>query len=299
MWALFASLARAHGGAIPIRGVYDWSGLPDLEPGAWIVWEFFPSIVIGCFGIFAFYAWVATYARKKYNLADEGPTKAQWWMTGISLSVVFWALQGPLHELSDVYLFSGHMVQHLAITLLFPPLFLRGVPGWMWDAVLSKSAALRSVGRFLTHPIIAAVIGNAALFFWHIPSMYDWALEDHNVHIVEHLSFMITAVVMWWPALTRSKQLPALSAGKRILYLFALTVPMKVLGMLITLADEILYTYYTTQPRVFGLDPLTDQRTGGLIMWVPAGLVLWVSMFAIFYKAYQKATEGTARGAAA
>ena len=281
MWTIMQ--AHAHTGAVPLRGVYDWSNLPEAEPGAWIVWEFYPSIILGCLAWVALYAAMAVPLRRRFNLSDEGPSRGDWTRFVLSIAVVFWSLQGPLHELSDVYLFSGHMVQHLLITLVFPPLFLMGIPGWMWDLPLRSEALLR-FGRTLTHPIAAFLISTAALYLWHIPSMYDWALEDHDVHIVEHLTFMTGYVIMWWPAFSRSERLPPLSVGYRMVYLFLLTIPMKALGAVITVSDYLLYEFYATQPRVFAMDPMYDQRLGGLIMWIPGGLVFWVTIGVIFFR---------------
>jgi hypothetical protein len=172
---------------------------------------------------------------------------------------VFFALQGPLHELSDLYLFSAHMVQHLLITLVFPPLFIQGIPPWMWRPLV-RHAPVAAVGRAITHPVIAFLISTFTLYLWHVPTMYDWALEDHNVHIVEHLTFMTGAVIMWWPVWSRVPEVPALTPGRRMIYLFLLTIPMKGLGAIITVSDYVLYRFYAVQPRVFGLDPLADQR---------------------------------------
>lgn len=285
LWLLWMDAARAHGGAVPIRGVYDWSQLPDAEPGAWIVWEFYPSIVLGCLFMAALYEALAGPLRRRWALSEHGPSVMQRVCFYLGLGTVFWALQGPLHELSEVYLFAGHMVQHLAITLVFPPLWLVGTPGWMWRPLLQIDW-VRAVGRFLTNPFVAALLASGTLYLWHIPVMYEWALADHDVHIAEHLSFMITATIMWWPSLSRSELLPPLTPGKRMVYLFLLTIPMKGLGAVITVADDVLYPFYASQPRVFGLDPLTDQRLGGLIMWLPGGLVFWVSIAYIFFRHY-------------
>lgn len=285
-WWLFEA-ARAHTGAVPVRGVYDWSDLPDAEPGAWIVWTTYPSIVIGCLAFALGYELLAGPLRRRWSLSDTGPTRSDRVLFHGGLFVVFASLQGPLHELSDIYLFSGHMVQHLAITLVFPPMLIAGMPGWMWRPLL-RVPAIRAVGRGLTHPIVAFLLSTAVLYLWHVPTMYEWALLDHDVHIAEHLSFMAVYVVMWWPAFSRSEGLPPLTPGRRLIYLFLLTIPMKGLGAIITVSDYVLYPFYATQPRVFGLDPLTDQRLGGLIMWIPGGLVFWVTMGVVFFKHYYK-----------
>lgn len=275
-------LPWAHGGSVPVGVTYDWSSLPSLAPGAWVVWALFPSVVLGCLGWVALYAWLAGVGRRRWALAPRGPTLAERVRFHSAIGVVFVALQGPLHELSDRYLFSAHMVQHLLITLVFPPLFITGIPAWMWTPLV-RPRGLAMVGRWLTTPIVAIVIGTTTLYLWHVPSLYDLALEHHGWHVVEHVTFMAGGVIMWWPVWSRSSQVPPLTPGLRLIYLFVLTLPMKLLGALITVSDELLYAFYAGQPRVFGLDPMADQRLGGLIMWLPGGLVFWVSGAVVFF----------------
>ena len=278
--------AEAHGGSIPLRGVYDFSQLPALDPpDAWILWEFYPSIVLGCGGFLLVYALLAGPLRRRWNLSPVGPSRQEWVRFIASLAVVFFSLQGPMHELSERYLFSGHMVQHLLITLFFPQWFLLGVPAWMWGPLVSVPW-VAAVGRAWTHPVAALLFWTASLYLWHVPAMYDWALNDHNVHIVEHLSFMVGAVVMWWPAHSRVEEIPRLTPGLRMIYLFFLTVPMKALGAILTMSDYLIYDFYAAQPRVFGLDPMVDQRLGGLIMWLPGGLVFWFIIAVTFFRTY-------------
>ncbi len=285
MLLLFSSLAHAHSGAVPIRGQYDWSSLPAAEPWVWWVWEFYPSVVLGCLAFVLVYEALAGPLRTRWELSPVGPSVGQRVRFHGGVALVFFSLQGPLHELSDVYLFSGHMVQHLLITLAFPPLWIRGTPDWMWNLLLRRRA-LRAIGSVIAHPVVAWMICTVILYLWHIPAMYEAALADHNVHIAEHLSFMFGYTLLWWPAMSPSALLPALSPGGRMAYLFLATIPMKGLGALITMSDYVLYPFYAQAARVGGLDPLTDQRLGGLIMWLPGGLVFWVTIGIIFFQHY-------------
>lgn len=292
------AIAGAHSGAVPVRGVYDWSNLPDAAPGVWIQWDLFPSIVLGCLLFSLGYEAVAGPLRRRWALSEDGPTMWDRVRFHGGIFVVFASLQGPLHALSDVYLFSGHMVQHLLITLVFPPLALSGIPGWMWRPVTDRPA-LRRLGQILGHPASGFLVATGTLYLWHIPRMYDLALEDHNWHVVEHLSFMFAYVLLWWPAVSRAEALPPLTPGRRMIYLFLCTIPMKALGAIITVSDWVLYTFYVSQPRVFGLDPLVDQRVGGLIMWLPGGLVFWVSIGYVFFTHYHgEILRGRSGGAA-
>ena len=200
-----------------------------------------------------------------------------------ALVVLFLALNGPLHNLSDSYLFSAHMAQHLLLTLVFPPLLLYGTPAWVVRPLLGPRWIM-AVARVATRPLMAAIIFSAPIVIWHVPVLYEAALRHHNLHIVQHLVFLSTAVIMWWPVLSPIPELPRAQHLVQLLYLFLLGIPMSVTGALITLSDSVLYPFYATAPRVGGLSPLDDQQIGGLLMWVLGGLMLWIVMTVIWFR---------------
>ena len=88
----------------------------------------------------------------------------------------------------------------------------------------------------------------------------------------------------WWPILSASRLLPALPSAAQLLYLFVLGMPMTVVAAFVTGADRPLYGWYATAPRLFGLTPLADQQLGGIIMWVPAGIVPLVAFTVVFFR---------------
>lgn len=300
MWSLvlLATRAEAHtGGATLIRGQYDWSNLPDAAPGVYWVWGLHGTVIAGCAAFLLLYILMAGPWRERYGWSPVGPTRGEWRSYLISLAIVFFALQGPLHELSDKYLFSAHMVQHLLITLAFPIFFIRGIPPWMWKPVIAQRPLL-AFGRAITNPPIAFVLAMGTLYLWHIPAMYDLQMQYHNLHIFEHVWYMAVFVVMWWPAYSTLPELPALTPGYRMIYLFVLTIPMKALGAILTVSDFVLYQFYAKQPRVWGLDPLADQRAGGLIMWMPGGLVFWVTIGFVFFRYFYAEVAASRAGTA-
>jgi len=197
------------------------------------------------------------------------------------------ALNGPLHDLSDWYLFSAHMVQHLVLTLVVPPLLLTGLPAWMLDAALRPVMA-RSAGaalvRTLTRPLPAFAVYAAALVVWHLPGPYNTALEIHGWHVVEHLVLLVAATLGWWPIASPSRLAPALPYAAQLLYLFVFGMPMTVVAAMITGAERVLYPFYATAPRLFDLTPLADQRLGGVIMWVPSGLIPLAAFTVVFFR---------------
>jgi putative membrane protein len=199
------------------------------------------------------------------------------------LVVMFLALNGPIHDISDYYLFSGHMVQHLVLTIVVPPLLLLGTPGWMLRPML-QIPAVAAVARAVTTPIAAFTIFNVVLAGWHLPPLYNSAMYYHEVHILQHLMFLGASVIMWWPMLSPLPELPRLSYPGQMLYSFLMTLPMTVISIFIVYADHVLYPAYASAPRLWGLSPLEDQRLGGLIMWIPGGLFFYLLTSIIFLR---------------
>lgn len=249
---------------------------------SWTRFDVHPSVLLGVVLLGALYAWAVGPLRRKHGSADRlEPAQAMFFAA--ALLVLFLALNGPIHELSDYYLFSAHMVQHLLLTLIMPPLLLAGTPAWLlrW---LMRPRALAATMRVLTSPLVAFGIYNIVFAGWHLPQFYNWALENHNVHIAQHLMFIGAAVLVWWPVVEPIPELARMASPARILYLFALGVPMSVVSALITLSESVLYPWYDAAPRVFSLTALDDQQMGGLIMWVPGMMVYWVAISILFYR---------------
>jgi putative membrane protein len=243
------------------------------------------STVIGLGLLGALYEWRAR--------ANAGPTTAQRACFFTALALIFLSLNGWIHDLSDYYLFSAHMVQHLVLTLVAPPLLVMGTPGWM----LRPALAWRGVGpaaRWATSAPHAFVLFNLVIVGWHLPPMYGMAMAHHDVHIVQHLCFMVTAVLMWWPILSPLPELPRLSYPGQMLYLFLMTIPMSLVAVCIGYADHILYPAYASAPRLWGISPLQDQLIGALIMWIPGGLFFFAIISVVFFRWQAQGEDSTA-----
>jgi len=242
------------------------------------------SVLIGVVYLASAYLFATGPAREKYGW-HPGPVSR--WRKGSFLgavTLIFFALDGPLHTLSDQYLFSAHMVQHMLLMLVMPPFLILGVPPWLIRRVLRKPWIGRA-GRVLTNPAVAFLAYNVTFIGWHIPRMYNWALVSHDLHIVQHLMFMSVAVMMWWPVVNPVRELERIPTGPLLMmYIFAFGIPSTVVSAFITLSDTVFYPWYAAAPRVTSLSPLEDQRLGGLIMWVPGMLIFWVGISAVFFR---------------
>jgi len=199
------------------------------------------------------------------------------------LLLMLGALQGPLHELSDYFLFSAHMVQHLAVMLVMPPLLLYGTPDWMIRPLLGIPG-FRTAARWLTLPLVAFLLNNGIFGAWHFPGPYDLMMRNHDVHIMMHMMIMTSGMIMWWPVMSPLPELPRIAPPLQMIYLFILGVPMMVVAALITFSRTALYPWYAEAPRIFPLTVLDDQRLGGVIMWVPGALVLWVAISLVYFR---------------
>jgi putative membrane protein len=253
--------------------------LPPFDPTRW---ENHHSTLIGLALLSALYLYAIGPYRRRAGIVERA-SPGQIVAFFAAMLVAYFALNGPIHDLSDYYLFSIHMVQHLMLTQLMAPLLLLGVPGFALRPLL-RPRWVQAVARPLTRPVAAFAVYSLGFSAWHLQPAYDLMMRNHNVHIVTHLQFMATAVLMWWPILSPLRELPRLSHGGQLIYLFLIGLPMMFVAALITLADVVLYPWYTPAPRVFGLTPLDDQKLGGLIMWVPGGLFYWVAMTVVFFR---------------
>ena len=255
---------------------------------SWLKWSIHPSTVIGLSILGALYLWRARQAGPDEHVS--GTRKLCFFS---ALFVIFASLNGPIHDLSDNYLFSGHMVQHLLLTMLMPPLMLGGVPGWMLRPLL-RNRVIGAVAKRITRPIACFLIFNVVIAGWHIPAFYNAAMENHDIHILEHLMFMAAAVLMWWPLMSQLPELPRLAYPGQMLYCFLMMIPMSVVAVYITMADSVLYPFYSSAPRIMPLSPMEDQLLGGLIMWVPGGLLFMIIMTVVFFKWAARGEDDTA-----
>jgi putative membrane protein len=202
----------------------------------------------------------------------------------LAMATTLFALLSPIADLSDNFLFSAHMVEHLLITMVMPPLLLAGVPGWMIRPVFDRSPLALRIGKVLTHPIVAFMAFNGIFLGYHFPVFYDTSLASQYFHAFSHLLFMLTAILTWWPVLSPLPDLlPPLSPPIQMLYLFAQTLPSQVVGAFFTFSDQPFYILYATAPRVWAwLDPAADQQLGGLIMWVIGGTFFLGAFASVF-----------------
>lgn len=213
--------------------------------------------------------------------------------------IMLLALISPIATLGETYLFSVHMVQHLLLMIVAVPLMILGTPAKL-TARLMRWRPLRNLADVVRIPMIAWLIGVSTLWVWHWPPFYNLTLESRTVHILEHLSFVVSSTIFWAALLHpldryRLKMIPA------FIYLLTGGMINTLLAILITFAPPGLYPYYLN-PRDplgalhlirndWGIDPAMDQQMGGAVMWVAGGMIFTLILLVTLARWYASDKE--------
>jgi putative membrane protein len=233
-------------------------------------WDWEPSVVMGCAALAIGY--LAAIRKHGWN-------RSPYFLGGVLLLLL--DLVSPIDTLGDRYLLSAHIVQHFLLALVIPPLMLLGTPPWLATAAL-KRPQLNKLERTLGQPPVSWLLGVGTMLAWHLPPLFNAALANETLHVFQHLSFLITGTIFWWPILgpLEDRHLQPLGA---LSYLFSACVCCSLLGAFLTFGPVGLYPAYLNPDDRFGilrlvrdnwgLDPKNDQQLGGMVMWVPGCFV--------------------------
>lgn len=229
------------------------------------------------------YFWaISKLGPQRAGLGDP-PATSKHKITFVLGVITLWvASDWPVHELSEQFLYSVHMVQHLLITFLAPPLLLLGMPPWLLRMLLP--GPVMGLARRATKPLPALIAFNGAVVLTHWPVLVDWTLRVEGAHFGAHLILFVTALMMWTPVIGPLLELPRLSYPGRMLFLFLQSIIPTVPASFLTFAEKPIYKFYETAPRIISMSALTDQRVAGLIMKIGGGFILWSIIGVMFFR---------------
>ena len=261
--------------------------LPCIDPGITAIlrsWTFAPWIIIPL--LLA----GAIYLRGWWELHRRLPQRFSVWRLiafQAGLLTLFLALASPLHVLAELLL-QFHMVQHLLLMMVVPLLLwlgaptlplLHGLPRPVLQYALSHifaSTALQQLGRVLTHQIVCLVAFAVSTVVWHVPGLYELALRSEFWHEVQHVCFLSTGMLFWWPVVQPWPSALRWSRWTMIPYLLLADLQNTALSALLIFSERILYPTYAAVPRLWGISAIDDQAAAGVIMWVPGSVIFLV-----------------------
>ncbi len=246
------------------------------------LWNFDPTILGGGAALLLAYA-----AAVRFRFARSAIYFA------LGVLVVWFALFSPVDPLADEYLFSAHMFQHLLLIAVAPPLLLLGIPKSVWA---SLPAPLARVEYVLSRPVVAWLVGVVTVVTWHWPALYNATLQNGVLHVFEHLCFLATGSVFWYPIIRGRLGAPA-----ALIYLMAATHVMTLLGILLAFFPHLLYPAYAQPADSLGLLTLIrsgwgisardDQQIAGLMMAVPGGAAYLTAIFVMMVRWFTREEE--------
>jgi cytochrome c oxidase assembly factor CtaG len=219
---------------------------------------------------------------RRWREVDASAGRLASFLAGMGLVVI--ALCSPVDRLGE-QLFLMHMIQHLLLLDLAPILVLLGLTKVLLRPLTRRLVRIERAAGPLAHPIFAIVLYVATMALWHVPAMYDAALEQPVVHVLEHVSFGLAGGLYWWHLLSPIRARRRLGGMGPVVYMLATKVLVGLLGITLAFAPDAIYDFYERQPGYWGLSPGTDQAVGGLIMALEQSIVMGVALVFLFVRA--------------
>jgi putative membrane protein len=273
--ALVTSAAlAAHGG-----DEHGWN-----SPGAFSIWDI--AVLALLLGVGALYARGVLRMRRR----GATPPRREWIAFACGWTALVASVLPPLDSLA-IELFSVHMAQHELMMLVGAPLLIAGRPlaACLWGlpdrgrpvvAAVLQTRAMSSAWTWLTAPVVAWAMHGITIWIWHLPALYDLAVGNEGVHALQHAMFVGSSALFWWGLIYG--RYGRAGYGAAVFYVFTTVVHTGILGAAVTFAGVPLYPVYLAPAAARGIDVLADQQLAGLLMWVPAGIVLTLFGLALF-----------------
>ena len=252
-------------------------------------WPLDPTVYLGLVLLYLGHAWLA-------RGTDDFERKHSLYF-GLGLITIWLALESPIDTIADHYLDGVHMLQHVLLGFVAPPLMLLGLSSGMVARLVRVPAV-----RALTEPIPAQLIAGVVMIGWHVPALYDATLYSEPLHVAEHLTFIASGLLLYWPILraTSAHSRWEMSPGAKLLYMLVATLPQDAIALALIFSRVPFYEYYTHTPRlVASLTPLIDQTVAGAVLMIFGKATMVVAALAVFIKwfsddrgADERATSG-------
>ncbi len=226
------------------------------------------------------YVWRFAQARREADGRGAGAVQALAF-AGCMIALLI-ALISPLDGLGEDYLFSAHMAQHVLLGDIAPLLLLLALSRVIMRPATRRLVRVERALGPLAHPLTGIAIWLTIMYAWHIPALYDAAVEHPLVHVLEHASFFAAGLALWWPLIQPVPMRRHMTGMQPLAYIASAKGGLAALGLYLAWSASVLYPYYERTPRIWGLSPVEDQNVGGVIMMVEQSFTLVLVMVVLF-----------------
>ena len=209
-------------------------------------------------------------------------TRREQWLFVAAIALLWLASDWPVHDISEEYLYSVHMFQHMTLSYFVPPLALLATPAWLFRAIIGSPRVGRVVSWF-AKPVIAGFIFNVMVMITHIPALVNRSVSNGPLHYSLHVGVVTASLLMWIPLVAPDASM-RIGYGARLLYLFLMSVVPTVPAAWLTFAEGAVYKHYDIAVRVWGLSVTTDQQIAGAIMKTGGSIFLWSIIVYLWFK---------------
>ncbi|MDG2428626.1 MAG: cytochrome c oxidase assembly protein [Acidimicrobiales bacterium] len=201
-------------------------------------------------------------------------TSFQRWCFLAAIVLLLVSADWPVHDIAEAHLYAVHMVQHLMLTLIVPPLFLLAMPAWLARLLILEGGRGSKALRRMAHPVVAGVLFNALTALTHWSGVVQWSFDSGAFHYSVHLALFVSALLMWVPVVAPLPEL-RISVPSQMIYLFLMSVIPTIPAAWLTFAEGTVYKHYDDGFEAFGVTVTSDQQAAGLIMKLIGGFYLW------------------------
>jgi cytochrome c oxidase assembly factor CtaG len=243
-------------------------------------WNLAPTALVALALYAGIYLWRWRAARREEGGRGAGFGELAFFV--IAFTALTTAVISPIDGLGEDYLFSMHMLQHILLGDIAPVFLLLALSRVMMRPATRRLMAVeRALGRF-AHPLTGLVLWFALIYVWHIPALYDAAIQSEVVHAIEHASFFTAGIALWWPLIQPVPMRRRMRGMWPFAYISAAKLGLAGLGLYLTWSTSVAYEHYETVPRIWGLTAVEDQNVGGAMMMLEQSVVLLIAFVVLF-----------------
>jgi cytochrome c oxidase assembly factor CtaG len=251
-------------------------------------WTFAPIVLVALVAYAGIYAARWRTARAEGGSRAAGAGRLALWCTGVGC--LFLALVSPIDDLGE-QLATMHMVQHLLIADLAPICLVLGLTKWILRPATRRIHRIERAAGPFGHPAFGVVAYVGAMWSWHVPALYDAALEHPMVHALEHATFFGAGLLYWWHLLSPIRSRLRLSGLGPVLYMASTKVLVGFLGVLLAFSPDLLFSFYETGSTRWGMTAVTDQHVAGLVMALEQSVVMGIALAYLFARMLAESEE--------